>query len=56
MAKFRLELTTHFARTAVLLESALGELQVTRLERDEGRTTFVTRSVSAAFRFAAGGR
>jgi sulfite reductase (NADPH) flavoprotein alpha-component len=56
MAKFRLELTAHFARTAVLLESALGELQVTRLERDEGRTTFVTRSVSAAFRFAAGGR
>jgi sulfite reductase (NADPH) flavoprotein alpha-component len=56
MAKFRLELTAHFERTAVLLESALGELQVTRLERDEGRSTFVTRSVSAAFRFAAGGR
>jgi sulfite reductase (NADPH) flavoprotein alpha-component len=56
MAKLRLELTSRFQRTAVLLDSALGEIQVNRLERDEGRNTFVTRSVSAAFRFAAGGR
>jgi hypothetical protein len=56
MAKMRLELTTHFQRCAVLLDSPLGELQATRLERDEGRNTFITRSVSAAFRFAAGGR
>jgi hypothetical protein len=56
MAKLRIELTTRFQRTAVLLDSPLGELQVTRLERDEGRNTLVTRSVSAAFRFAAGGR
>ncbi|HEX3596620.1 MAG TPA: cytochrome b5-like heme/steroid binding domain-containing protein, partial [Polyangiaceae bacterium] len=56
MAKLRLELTGRFQRCAVLLDSPLGELQVTRLERDEGRNTLVTRSVSAAFRFAAGGR
>jgi sulfite reductase alpha subunit-like flavoprotein len=56
MSKLRVELTSHFQRAAVLLDSALGELQVSRLERDEGRTTFVTRSVSAAFRFAAGSR
>jgi len=56
MAKLRVELTSHFQRSAVLLDSALGELQVSRLERDEGRNTFITRSVSAAFRFAAGRR
>jgi sulfite reductase (NADPH) flavoprotein alpha-component len=56
MARLRTELTSRFQRTAVLLDSPLGELQVTRLERDEGRNTFITRSVSAAFRFAAGGR
>jgi sulfite reductase alpha subunit-like flavoprotein len=56
MAKLRIELTSHFQRAAVLLDSALGELQVSRLERDEGRKTLVTRSVSAAFRFAAGSR
>jgi sulfite reductase (NADPH) flavoprotein alpha-component len=56
MAKLRTELTVTFERTAVLLDSPLGELQVTRLERDEGRNTFITRSVAAAFRFAAGGR
>jgi sulfite reductase (NADPH) flavoprotein alpha-component len=56
MEKLRLELTSRFQRSAVLLDSALGELQVSRLERDEGRNTFITRSVSAAFRFAAGGR
>jgi sulfite reductase (NADPH) flavoprotein alpha-component len=56
MEKLRVELTSHFQRSAVLLDSALGELQVNRLERDEGRTTLVTRSESAAFRFAAGNR
>ena len=56
MEKLRVELTSRFQRSAVLLDSALGELQVSRLERDEGRKTFITRSVSAAFRFAAGGR
>src|SRR5262249_33816934 len=56
MAKLRVELTSRFQRCAVLLDSPLGELQATRLERDEGRNTLVTRSVAAAFRFAAGGR
>jgi sulfite reductase (NADPH) flavoprotein alpha-component len=56
MAKLRVELTSRFQRAAVLLDSALGELQVSRLERDEGRSTFITRSVTAAFRFAAGRR
>ena len=56
MEKLRVELTSRFQRAAVLLDSALGELQVSRLERDEGRSTFITRSVTAAFRFAAGRR
>ena len=56
MAKLRVEITSHFERSAVLLDSALGELQVSRLERDEGRNTFITRSVAAAYRFAAGRR
>jgi hypothetical protein len=56
MARLRFELTGRFKRTAVLLDSPLGELQAARLERDERRGTLVTRSVSAAFRFAAGGR
>jgi hypothetical protein len=56
MERLRIELTAHFQRAAVLLDSALGELQVNRLERDEGRNTFITRSESAAFRFAAGTR
>jgi sulfite reductase alpha subunit-like flavoprotein/cytochrome b involved in lipid metabolism len=56
MARLRVEITSHFKRSAVLLETSLGELQAQRLERDEGRNTLVTRSVSAAFRFAAGAR
>jgi hypothetical protein len=56
MAKLRVELSARFQRAAVLLDSPLAELQATRLERDEGRNTLVTRSVSAAFRFAAGDR
>ncbi len=56
MARLRVAITSHFQRSVVLLDSALGELQVSRLERDEGRTTFVTRSATAAFQFAAGGR
>jgi sulfite reductase (NADPH) flavoprotein alpha-component len=55
MARLRNVLTGHFKRTAVLLESKLGELQVTRLERDERRPTLATRSESAALKFAAGG-
>ncbi|MDB4989643.1 MAG: Sulfite reductase flavoprotein alpha-component [Myxococcaceae bacterium] len=55
MAKLRRELTSHFERTAVLLESSVGELQVTRLERDERRDVIATRSESTAFKFAQGG-
>ncbi len=43
-----------FARTAVLLETAVGLLQVTRLTREDGATTFATQSEAAAIRFARG--
>jgi hypothetical protein len=55
MAKLRRELTGAFERTAVLLESTIGELQVNRIERDERRDAIATRSESAAFKFAQGG-
>ncbi|HEX5659700.1 MAG TPA: cytochrome b5 domain-containing protein, partial [Polyangiales bacterium] len=54
MAKLRRELVGHFQRTAVLLESSIGELQVARIERDERRQSIATRSESAAFKFAQG--
>jgi cytochrome b involved in lipid metabolism len=57
MAELRLGLTSHFERTSILLESALGELQVTRLERDEHRTsTVTTRSESTALNFLSGSK
>lgn len=56
MARLREGLTGHFERTAVLLETNLGELQVTRIERDERRNTFTTCSESAALKFLSGGR
>jgi cytochrome b involved in lipid metabolism len=57
MAELRLGLTSHFERTSILLESALGELQVTRLERDEHRTaTVTTRSESTALNFLSGNK
>jgi hypothetical protein len=43
-----------FARTAVLLESAVGLLQVSRLTREDGAETFATQSEAAALRFARG--
>ncbi|HEY6880406.1 MAG TPA: hypothetical protein VI299_20420, partial [Polyangiales bacterium] len=55
MAKLRHELAGHFLRTAVLLESSIGELQVSRIERDERRQSIATRSESTAFKFAQGG-
>jgi sulfite reductase alpha subunit-like flavoprotein/cytochrome b involved in lipid metabolism len=55
MARLRRELTAHFRRTAVLLESTIGELQVSRIERDERRDAIATRSESSAFKFAQGG-
>ncbi len=54
MAKLRRELVGQFQRTAVLLESSIGELQVSRIERDERRQSIATRSESAAFKFAQG--
>ncbi|MET0287488.1 MAG: cytochrome b5 domain-containing protein [Polyangiales bacterium] len=54
MAKLRRELVGQFQRTAVLLESSIGELQVARIERDERRQSIATRSESAAYRFAVG--
>jgi sulfite reductase (NADPH) flavoprotein alpha-component len=54
MAKLRRELVGQFERTAVLLESSIGELQVARIERDERRQSIATRSESAAFKFAQG--
>ena len=54
MAKLRRDLTGAFERTAVLLESSIGELQVSRIERDERRDAIATRSESAAFKFAQG--
>lgn len=55
MGQLRERLTRHFSRTAILIDSRLGELQVARLERDEGRSTLVTRSEGRALRFARGG-
>lgn len=54
MRRLRAEVTQRFARLAVLLESAVGVLQVNRLDRDEGQKTFATRSEAAAIGFAAG--
>ena len=57
MAELRQRLTSHFERTSILLESEIGELQVTRLERDERRpTTVTTRSESTALKFLLGGK
>jgi hypothetical protein len=56
MARLRAGLTRHFRRTAVLLESNTGELQVSRLERDERGHALATRSESSAYKFALGGR
>jgi sulfite reductase (NADPH) flavoprotein alpha-component len=56
MAKLRQGLTDHFKRMAILLESNLGELQVTRIERDERRNALATRSESSALKFLLGGK
>lgn len=56
MAKLRRGLTDHFERMAILLESNLGELQVTRIERDERRNALATRSESSALKFLQGGK
>jgi len=43
-----------FARTAVLLGTAVGLLQVTRLTREDGATSLATQSEAEALRFARG--
>jgi sulfite reductase alpha subunit-like flavoprotein len=54
MSRLRNRVTEVFARVAVLLDSAVGVLQVDRLGRAEGGKTFATQSESAANRFARG--
>ncbi|MEO8180909.1 MAG: cytochrome b5 domain-containing protein [Deltaproteobacteria bacterium] len=54
MRALRDAVEVRFARTAVLLETAVGLLQVTRLTREDGATTFATQSEAAALRFARG--
>lgn len=54
MSRLRNRVTEVFARVAVLLDSAVGVLQVDRLGRAEGGKTFATQSESAATRFARG--
>ncbi|HTE50049.1 MAG TPA: cytochrome b5 domain-containing protein, partial [Kofleriaceae bacterium] len=55
MHQLRQELQFRFRRLAVLIESAMGVLQVDRLTRIEGGTqVFGTQSESAAFKFARG--
>jgi hypothetical protein len=55
MARLRGVVTGKFARTAVLLESAAGVLQVNRLGREDGQPhQFATLSETAAMKFASG--
>lgn len=54
MSRLRNRVTEVFARVAVLLDSAVGVLQVDRLGRAEGGKTYATQSESAATRFARG--
>ena len=43
-----------FAQTAVLLETAIGILQVTRITREDGTGAFATQDEKAALRYARG--
>jgi sulfite reductase alpha subunit-like flavoprotein len=54
MQQLRQELQSRFRRLAVLIESAMGVLQVDRLTRIEGTQVFGTQSESAALKFARG--
>ncbi len=56
MAALREGLHQHFQRVAVLLDSSLGELQASRIERDERNVALVTRSESNARSFLLGGK
>jgi hypothetical protein len=54
MHGLRAAVEARFARTAVLLGTAVGMLQVNRLTRADGATSFATRDEAAALRFARG--
>lgn len=54
MRPLREAVERRYARTALLLSSAVGMLQVNRLTRDEGATTFVTTDENEAIDFALG--
>jgi len=56
MAGLRHGLCSYFARTAVLLESGVGELAAVRLERDERRHALCTQSESTALKFLMGAK
>lgn len=56
MSNLRLGLLRSFKRTAVLIESAIGVLQVNRLRRIDQSNTLATQSESTAIKFALGDR
>jgi hypothetical protein len=54
MRGLRSAIEARFARTAVLLATQVGMLQVNRLTRQDGATSFATTDEVAALRFARG--
>jgi hypothetical protein len=54
MRGLRSSVETHFARTAVLLATLVGKLQVDRLTRNDGAASFATTDEAIALRFARG--
>ncbi len=54
MRGLRASIEARFARTAVLLATQVGMLQVNRLTREDGATSFATTDEAAALRFARG--
>jgi hypothetical protein len=54
MRGLRTTLETRFARTAVLLATRVGMLQVNRITREDGTSSFATTDEEAAERFARG--
>lgn len=54
MLRLRTEIEARFARTAVLLATQVGVLQVNRITRADGTTSFATTDEAEALRFARG--
>jgi serine/threonine protein kinase len=54
MQHLRQRLSTQFARVSVLVNSAAGLLQVTRIQRGDGTHTHITQNEREALRYAAG--